>query len=623
MCGITGFVGEGTRDDLERMTRVISYRGPDGEGYFFDARQGIGLGHRRLSIIDVAGGGQPIFNEDGNVAVIFNGEIYNFKKLRESLEPCHKFATKTDTEVIVHLYEEVGEALFAKLDGMFAIALYDIKSRKLILARDRMGKKPLYFGVFNGTLIFGSELKALIQHPLFKKEINMKSLYDYLSYEYVPTPRSIFADVYKLEPASYLVWEKNQIKKNEFWQFKGDSRIISFAEAKLELEKCINESVRRRLVSDVPLGVFLSGGLDSSTIAYYGQKNSDTPLNTFSIGFDDSSFDESNYARRVSAFLGTTHYEKKVTPEDLLDALPAVFSTLDEPLADPSIIPTYILSRFAKERVTVALGGDGGDELFAGYPTFQADKIWNWYRRLPIAVQKILHIMVMRLPVGYSNFSFDFKLKKFMEGAFEDNLFYRHQKWLGAFNHEEKNAVLRPEFNHGILEAEEYGAVDLHIVRNRFSDERNQNLFVYQRMYMMDEVLVKVDRASMQSSLEVRSPFLDREVVEFVNQLPYEYKLNGFTTKFILKELMKDKLPSDIMFRKKKGFGIPLGRWLRSELKGFCNDLLSSPRIENAGIFNVSYVERLKKEHFEGTRDHRKKLWTLLAFEMWRENFLK
>jgi asparagine synthase (glutamine-hydrolysing) len=370
------------------------------------------------------------------------------------------------------------------------------------------------------------------------------------------------------------------------------------------------------MIADVPLGVFLSGGLDSSTIAYYAQKNSPQKIKTFSIGFEEKSFDESDFAREVSDFLGTDHHEKRVSAKDLLDIVPDLAQMIDEPLADASIIPTYLLSKFAKEHVTVALGGDGGDELFAGYPTFQADILWKYFPQFLISPVK--HISGM-LPVSHKNFGLDLKLAKFFDGAGEKDPLMRHQKWLGAFTDDERKKLMKE----GKWEENIYDDLERYRNEAEQASEATKLLYSYERSYLMDHVMVKVDRAGMRASLETRAPFLDHEPVDFANSLPFSYKMRGFTTKYILKKLMEEKLPHHIIYRKKKGFGIPIAGWLAGELREFCDDTLSQSAIENAGFFNYAYVEKLKKAHFQKNRNHAKKLWTLLVFQLWYNAWVK
>ena len=623
MCGITGFIGKGTKDDLYKMVDTIKHRGPDAQGVFFQS--GIALGHARLSILDLSSAGsQPMFDQDKTIGIIFNGEIYNFPELKKYLQNIgYKFKSTSDTEAIIYLYKELGEKCFEKLNGMFSIAIYDFSKNKLILARDRMGKKPLYWCVFNDTLIFGSELKSLLLHPLFKKEIDLISLNKYLQYDYIPSPNTILKNVYKLEPASYLVFDNGNIEKNIFWKMDFTERDISFKNAVNELGERIEDSTVRRLMSDVPLGIFLSGGLDSSTIAYFAQKNSKEKIKTFSIGFKEASFDESAYAREVSEHLGTEHYERILSAKDSLDLIPKIANILDEPMADASIVPTFLLSKFTREKVTVSLGGDGGDELFAGYPTFQADQIVGLYEKLPDFLRKeIIEKMIRKIPSSDKNLSIGFKLKKFIDGL-EGKRDHLHQRWLGSFGRDERASLFKRDIWGRLSHENEFDDLDRYISEISADDYRNKILYLYMRTYMMDQVLVKVDRASMMNSLEVRAPFLDTNVVEFANSLPYSYKYSNFRNKFILKKLMEDKLPKNIVYRSKKGFGIPLGKWLREDLKDFCNTVLSKKNNDKIGLFNFEYIDKLKNEHFSGQKDNRKLLWNLIVLFLWHEKWMK
>lgn len=617
MCGITGFVGEGKNEDLERMIGTLSHRGPDDKGsHFID---GVGLGHTRLSIIDLSPTGhQPMFSSDKNIGIVFNGEIYNFKELKEDLsKEGYVFKGTSDTEVIIALYQKFGENCFEKMNGMFAIAIYDFIKGDLLISRDRLGKKPLYWALFDKTLIFGSELKALLCHPMCKKEIDINSLNLYLQLDYVPTPKSIFKNIYKLEPATYLSYKSGVVSKKAYWLFESKVSSIDFVDAINGLNEKINMSVKRRLVSDVPIGIFLSGGLDSSTVAYYAQKNTKEKIHTFSIGFSEKSFDESKYALEVSKILKTNHHHKNLSAKDTLDLMPTIADILDEPMADASVIPTYLLSAFAKTSVTVALGGDGGDELFAGYPTFQADKIASIYKILPLFVRDIIKNLVNILPATENNFGLIFNLKKTLNGI-ESDKFFMHQKWLGSFDGVEVSGLLKNGNN-------KPGAVFNYCEEIKsgikIEDKNNKLLAFYMRTYMMDEVMVKVDRASMKAGLETRSPFLDFELVEYVSTLSYSFKLKGFTTKYILKKLMSGKLPDEIVWRKKKGFGVPLANWLKNELKPLCEDLLSRKNIESQGLFNYEYIAHILDDHFLGKQDNRKKIWNLMVFQMWYKKY--
>lgn len=618
MCGIAGYVGRGTKDNLEKMIEVIKYRGPDTQNFL--VRDIVGLGHARLSIIDTSSlGVQPMETSDKSVVIVFNGEIYNFQELRSVLQKKYQFANKTDTEVILYAYKEYGDSCFEKLDGMFALALYDFEKKKLILARDRMGKKPLYWFYDGKTMAFASELTSLLQHPSIKKELNLEALGEFFSYDYVPTPLSMIKNVHKLEPASLLILEKGQIKKIKYWNPKFDELDISLTEAIEKFNELFSNAVQKRLISDVPLGIFLSGGLDSSAVASYAQKHSLLNTKTFSIGFEEKSFDESEHALRVSKALGTDHHIKYFKMSEAGDRIPEILQTIDEPLGDASFIPTFLLSEFARTKLTVALGGDGGDELFAGYPTFQAEKMMGLTKVLPTPVKRVFRKIVDLIKPSHKNFSFDFVLKKLMDGWEEKSIVSRHMKWLGGFTRDQKSQLLSQEILNSIDLNKEFSIAHDYFNEHKDMSEKNRLLHTYQRTYMMDGVLAKVDRASMRTSLEVRTPFLDYKIVEFVNSLPYSYKLRGFTTKYLLKKAMAKKIPQEIIQRKKKGFGMPVGEWLRGDLKNYCDSVLSTESIVRGGIFNPDYIEQIKKEHFEGRQDHRKKLWDLLVFEVWRQ----
>lgn len=614
MCGISGFVGKGSEQDLLAMIEVIRYRGPDDLGSF--VRGDVGLAHARLSILDLsAAGHQPMWNDKKDVAIIFNGEIYNFQELKRDFGMGYHFVSNTDTEVILCLYEKLGEECFEKLDGMFAIAIYDFKRNKLLLARDRIGEKPLYWGVFDKTFIFASELNAFLRHPSVARELDHSALAEYLIREYVPTPKSIFKNIYKLEPSHILTYQNGEVAKKSFWDIPVETRKLEFKEALAHLHLLLEKSIKERLVADVPVGIFLSGGIDSSTIAYYASKASDKQVKTFSIGFWEESFDESSYAKQVATFLGTDHYHQIVTAKDSLRVLNSELPFMGEPLADPTIIPTLLLSKFTREKVTVALGGEGGDELLAGYPTFQADKLTRFYQGIPSVIRKFLiNPIINSLPVSDKHFSLSFKLQKFVEGASSKPL-ERHDRWLQAFNQEDLSALLAEDVYRDASGANLYTKAEDH------SPQGILNSYLYS--YLSDGVLTKVDRASMQYALEVRAPFLGKELVEFLSTIPYEYKLHGFKTKYILKELMKDKLPKNIVYRGKKGFGLPVSEWLKKDMKPLLLELLSRDKLREQKIFNPDYVDKLVDEHLSGAKNHAKKLWTLMMFQLWFGSFMK
>lgn len=621
MCGIAGYWGKGDVINLNKMIDVVFYRGPDDKGVFVNGE--VGLAHRRLSIIDTSPTGhQPMFNEDKSICIVFNGEIYNYKELESKLKNKHTFIGKSDTEIIIHLYEEIGEEVFSCLSGMFAIALYDLKNQKLFIARDRMGKKPLYWSKNKEVFLFASELKSLLQHPSFKKEICLESLNKYLSYEYVPTPHSIFKDTYKLEPGTYLVFDGSKTEKRVFWQPTFLPKSESFDAAIDKLGINLENSVKDRLVSDVPIGVFLSGGLDSSLVAYYASKSSSSKIKTYSIGFDEESFDESKYARRVAEYLGTEHYEKILTIKDCLDIIPKIGETLDEPMADASIVPTYLLSKFAREHVTVALGGDGGDELFCGYDPVLAHKFSYIYSFVPKFIRiKIILPLVYLLPTSHVNMSLDFKIKKFVSG-FEGNEKYRNQRWMGPFSYIDKSKMIKTDIWNKIVDKNDYEDIDLYLSKSDSNDKFDNLILESERLYMMDDVLVKVDRASMMNSLEVRAPFLDTRVVDQANHMPTYFKLNGLTRKFIIKKLIENKLPNDIIYRKKKGFGMPIGEWIKKDLKKTIEEYLSEKSVKEMGLFNYSFIRELLDDHYSGKMDNRKQIWTLFVFAMWWKKWM-
>jgi asparagine synthase (glutamine-hydrolysing) len=622
MCGIAGFWGKGNESVMRAMTEALQHRGPDFTGTFFDPKMALGLGHARLSILDLSvGAHQPFFSEDKRFVIIFNGEIYNFKSIRQDLvdRGYGPFQTQGDTEVLLKAYQADGLECLSKLNGMFAFAIFDYKRNKLLLARDRMGKKPLYIAQASGTLLFASELKAILQHPEFKSELNLNALNHYLTLDYVPTPISIFEGVEKLEGGNYLQIDyKGNINRGSFWEPNFIPLEISFEEAKEELDRLLAEATALRLVADVPVGIFLSGGLDSSAVAYYAQKQAVKPIQTFSIGFNEKSYDERAYAQQVATQLRTEHHERILTAQESIDLIPTVFSSLDEPFADPSILPTYLLSQFTRSKVTVALGGDGSDELLAGYPTFISEKLAPLLAWMPFSAVQALQKMVNFLPASDQNISLDFKLRQFLKG-FEHSKRFRHSQWLGSFSISEKKNLWSKDIEFKIPNQNTLRVVDEYSKRG----SEQELIYMYLKTYLQDDILVKVDRASMMNSLEVRAPFMDVNVVDFLNRLPYEYKLKGFKGKYLLKETMRGKLPEDIIDRPKKGFGIPVSLWLKNELKDLCNDLLSKESIESQGLFDYNYVEKLKQNHFNGRQNNRKELWNLMVFQLWRRNFLK
>jgi asparagine synthase (glutamine-hydrolysing) len=621
MCGIAGYFGSGNQNILNQMIDIIKHRGPNNTGIFCNDK--IGLAHARLSIIDTSTkGNQPMSDQNKKVWITFNGEIYNFSELKQELKQDGiKFQSNSDTEVLIYLYKKYNVNFLQKINGMFALCIYDAKKEEIILARDRFGKKPLYWGIFKNTLIFGSELKALTAHPDFIKKIDINSLNKYLQFEYIPTPHTIIENTFKLEPGTYLKFDGQKIEKNKYWDIKfNKNQDIKEKEALKELNREINQSVKKRLISDVPLGVFLSGGLDSSAICYYAQKNSTKKINTFSIGFEEKSFDESNYARQVAKHLQTNHHEKIFSIKECLNVIPEIFSKLDEPMADSSILPSYLLAKFAREKIIVSLGGDGGDELFCGYDTFVAEKHINIYKKLPKLIQASLEKNASKLPTSFSNISLDFKIKKFLSGVNVQNQ-HRHHIWLGSFSYEERKQLLKKNIWDTVKNTNEFEDIDNYWAQT--DNHWDKLILLYLRTYLMDDILVKADRASMFNSLELRSPFLDFELADFVNSLPQAFKYKGRHTKYLFKKLLENKLPKEIIYRKKKGFGIPIAEWLCTDLKPLTLEMLSEKRIKEQGLFNYKYIKQLLEDHFSHKKDNRKPIWTLLVFQLWYENFFK
>jgi asparagine synthase (glutamine-hydrolysing) len=626
LCGVLNFDGQAqvNQEGLAAMTATLGKRGPDDTGSFCSGP--VGLGHRRLSIIDLEMGHQPLSNEDGSIWIVYNGELYNYREIRADLEKAgHRFATASDTEVIVHAYEEYGADCLKAMNGMFAFAIWDSNRRRLLLARDRLGIKPLYYAKLPHCLLFGSEVKALLAHPQFERRLDVTALNLYLSLEYVPTPHCIFAGVKKLPPGHFLLVEGADTCLERYWDLRLDkSEPVAertVAECSAEVRKLLYDAVEMELIADVPVGVLLSGGIDSSAVAAMMTRASTRPVPSFCVAFDDPSFDESSHARLVARHLGTEHHEFPLSADTALATLPEIVAGLDEPLGDSSIIPTYCLSRFTKEHVKVALGGDGGDELFGGYSTLQAHRLANYYQRLaPGWLRNLMEPWVLeKLPVSFDNLSFDFKMRRFLRD-YRLSPVVRHHRWLGSFTPEEKAGLLGP-----LAREPRQDVVDLvndHAHQAHTQDPLNQVLYCDLKLYLEGDILVKVDRASMANSLEVRVPLLNRLLVEYAAHLPHSFKLHGLTTKFLLRQALKGILPYSILKRAKKGFNAPVAKWLAGPLKPLLEDLLSPQRLKRQGLFQPGYVTNLIKEHQARYRDHRKLLWTLLAFQMWYQHWI-
>ncbi len=613
MCGIAGFVGKGDINDLHAMGNQLNHRGPDGEGTFLDKLRHIFLLHKRLAILDIEDGGQPMWNEDKTVGVIFNGEIYNHIELREKLiKKGHIFYTDhSDTEVLVHGFEEWGAELPLKLNGMFAFAIYDLKRNIIFFARDRFGKKPLYYSCCPGLFCFASELTALLRHSCVRASISKRSLQKYYAYGFIPAPNSLYENIYKLPGGCHMIYDigAGKVKIEKYWEFKiepiGDcpqQPEITWGE---ELRHLLSEAVNRRLMSDVPLGIFLSGGIDSSAILAYACKYiQPEKIQTFSIGFNENSFDESEYARTVAKYYGTNHHEELLNIDTAKMLVSLVLSRLDEPFCDPSIIPTYQLCQFAKKYITVALSGDGGDELFAGYDPFKALHIANWFNKLvPARIKGGLRTLAELLPVTENNMGFDFKIKRGLRGASYPPFLW-NPVWLGPLEPRELNDF----FNENIKIEDIYEEAISAWETSSSDNIVDKTLEYYTRFYLQNNILTKTDRASMLNSLEVRSPFLDNDLVEFARKIPHNYKFRYGQTKYILKNALRDIVPDEILFRKKKGFGIPLTKWLRTWDQKEFNKI----QIEYA---DSGWMNSRLSEHKEGKRDNRLFLWSWLAHQ--------
>jgi asparagine synthase (glutamine-hydrolysing) len=626
MCGLAGFVGHGDRAVLRRMTDAIRHRGPDAEGHWVDENAAVFLGHRRLSIVDLSGGAQPMWTRDGRIGVVFNGEIYNHAELREELKArgCEFLTDHSDTEVLLHGYAEWGDAFVERLNGMWAFVIYDRARRRLFGSRDRFGKKPLYYFHEGDTFGFASELSALLAHPRCPRDISPLSLQKYFAYCYIPAPRSIYERVSKLPGGHSFSYELDAVAAMEssgplrgkltvwkWWEFilEPDQRLAANEKALCEeIRATLEGAVQRRLMSDVPLGVFLSGGIDSSAIAAFAAQHVPADqLNTFSIGFNDPSFDESSYARLVAKQLGTAHREEILDLDKSVALLPEIIGKLDEPLGDGSLLPTYLLSHFTRQHVTVALGGDGGDELFAGYDPFVALKKAELYAKyVPKPVHQAIRLLAARLPVSHQNMSFDFKVKRTLAGlSYAPQLW--NAVWMSALEPRELAELFHQPIDENELYSEAIDAWDRCAQPNLI----DRALQFWTNVYLQDDILAKVDRASMMCSLEARSPFLDIELVDLARRIPWQLKLRGGETKWILKRALAPLLPREIVARPKKGFGMPIGRWLR-EGKFEFDHTRTFPHLGA-----IAFPKRKIAAHLGGKSDERLFLWSYWVLGEW------
>jgi asparagine synthase (glutamine-hydrolysing) len=622
MCGIAGRFNYDPlrpvdREVLEAMTDAVAHRGPDAAGYHL--APGIGLGHRRLSIIDLSTGDQPLTNENGTVWTVFNGEIYNFAEVRaELLAHGHRFRTGSDTEVIVHGYEQWGERCVEKFRGMFAFAVWDATARRLLLARDRLGVKPLYYAEIPGRgIVFGSELKSLLEDPDVPRNWRPDAIDAYLTLLYIPAPATIYKGVHKLEPGHVLIAEKGSIRTSRYWdlQFTGEGDAVREEEYLERLDALLAESVALRQIADVPLGAFLSGGIDSSAVAAYMVQTSARPPLTISVGFDHARYDELAHAKRVAEHLGCEFHPMTVTP-DIVSLLPKLAWHFDEPFADSSAVPTYYVSKAARELVTVALSGDGGDELWAGYARHRVED-WEQHARKTLGPATAVAGMLGRaLPLSVKG------ARALRHLGSDPGQAYALKHAYGMFEPDAKTRLYSSDFTSSLRGADPFARFREIYGRCRSLDPVDRGLYTDVHTYMVDDILTKVDRMSMAVSLEAREPLLDHKLLEFAATVPVSLKIKNGRGKYLLRKALEKKIPRDILERGKQGFEAPIGEWLRGPLAPMADSLLLDGRLRDRGVLNDREVSRLWTEHRDGRADHRHRLWQLMMLELWFRQFI-
>jgi len=625
MCGITGFVnryGRADRELLESMNRAIIHRGPDEDGFYLN--ENVGLAMRRLAIIDLASGQQPIHNADGTKWIVFNGEIYNYRELRKGLEERgHLLYTNSDTEAIVHLYDEYGADCLSHLRGMFAFAIWDETDNALFLARDRVGKKPvLYSHQPNGDLIFGSEFQALLKHPSISRDVDFSAIDSYLSYLCVPAPQTAFKQIRKLEPGHWMRWKDGEIETQRYWLPDFSKKIkISEEEAIEETTRILRESTRLRMISEVPLGAFLSGGVDSSTIVALMAQESSAPVKTFSIGFEEADYSELKYAKIVADHVGAEYNEFIVRP-NALEILPTLVRHYGEPFGDSSAIPTYYVAKETRKHVTVALNGDGGDESFAGYERHAAMLIAERYRQIPAMLRRaLIEVPVNAIPTSELKPSRFRDAKRFLKVAKLAKT-ERYFRWMSGFDRNTKLDMYTDEFSRAVAGQNSSKYMDQWFAKANGSGVLDAALLNDLMTYLPNDLLVKVDIATMANSLEARSPFLDHKLIEFAASLPENLKMRGFRTKSLLKKVASRLVPKEVIYRRKMGFGVPVGKWFRNEMKGFVKDVLLAERSLKRGIVRPEIIQTYVSEHTAGERDHAFQVWSLLMLDLWFREFI-
>jgi asparagine synthase (glutamine-hydrolysing) len=621
MCGVAGIVSlvPPDGDEVRRMCDAMVHRGPDGEGYHQDSRAALGM--RRLAIIDVGGGGQPFYNEDRTVVAVFNGELYNFRELRADLSRRgHRFNSDSDGECLVHLYEEYGDELVHQLRGMFVFAIWDTVRERLLLARDRVGKKPLYWRTDEESLYFASELKALVLDPAVGREIDRVALHHYLTYQYVPAPLSIYQGIGKVSPGSLLVWHRGIVAERRYWRLDCSPRPVESVEEECRrLRDLLIEATRRRMVSERPVGAFLSGGIDSSAVVAAMAQVSGERLQTFCIGFEDGRFDERQYARVVAQRYGTDHHEMVVTP-DMLNVLPTLAWHFDEPFADSSAIPSFYVAKLSRTRVTVVLNGDGGDECFGGYLRY-AMMAKTGRIKLPPAVRRGLGHVGSALVDRYTGLSPGRRVGRALQCLGETRPERRYAQLMSCFLPEQKLELYSDAMREELMQLDSYELIYDAFAASRADSDVGRVMDVDVNTYLPGDLLAKVDITTMANSVEARSPFLDQDLMEWAAGLPSRLKTHGVTTKYLLKKAIADWLPSELIERPKKGFGVPMAHWLRTELRDLSRDVLTDQTARSRGYFRPAAVAQLLDEHDAG-RDHASRIWALVQFELWHRAFL-